>query len=63
MWQEWETLPARTHGQPTNWEIRGLGGSGDIGEFGKFGKLEDSVNSRNFGKWGKLLNAAKIKNP
>ena len=61
MWQKWETLSVRTHGQPTNWEFLGLGDSGGFGysenwairEIGKFGRLGDS------GKMGKSIKHGK----
>ena len=44
MWQKWETLAGRAHGEPTNWEIGGLGVTGDwkIREIGRVGRLGDS---------------------
>ena len=70
IWQTWETLSGRTHGEPANWEIGGLGGSGDwkireIGMFGRWRDVGDSGDSgnsgdseiresRKFGRFGRL---------
>ena len=52
MWQKWETLSVRTHGQPTNWEFLGLGDSGGIRVFRKLGN-SGNWEIRKTGRFGK----------